>query len=62
MTAAGCRWGVSWGLEVPLYFAPSPGFLETPTLKRSNAHPIVGAECRAGLAAFFNKKPAPWVR
>jgi dimethylglycine dehydrogenase len=22
MTAAGARWGVSWGLEVPLYFAP----------------------------------------
>ena len=22
MTAAGCRWGNSWGLEVPLYFAP----------------------------------------
>ena len=23
MTAAGCRWGNSWGLEVPLYFAPA---------------------------------------
>ena len=46
MTEAGCRWGESWGLEVPLYFAP-PGFVETPTLKRSNAHDIVGAECRA---------------
>jgi dimethylglycine dehydrogenase len=32
---------------VPLYFAPAPGFVETPTLKRSNAHAIVGAECRA---------------
>ncbi|MBK0399550.1 FAD-dependent oxidoreductase [Limibaculum sp. M0105] len=47
MTAAGCRWGVSWGLEVPLYFAPSPEFQEKPTLKRSNAFDIVGAECRA---------------
>jgi len=47
MTAAGCRWGVSWDLEVPLYFAPSPDFVETPTLKRSNAFDIVGAECRA---------------
>ncbi len=46
MTAAGCRWGASWGLEVPLYFAPE-GFEETPSLKRSNAHDIVGAECRA---------------
>ncbi len=46
MTAAGCQWGASWGLEVPLYFAPE-GFEETPSLKRSNAHDIVGAECRA---------------
>ncbi|MFN3143761.1 MAG: FAD-dependent oxidoreductase [Paracoccaceae bacterium] len=46
MTAAGCKWGVSWDLEVPLYFAPE-GFEETPTLKRSNAHPIVAEECRA---------------
>ena len=46
MTAAGCQWGESWGLEIPLYFA-EPGFREEPTLKRSNAHDIVGAECRA---------------
>ena len=45
MTDAGCRWGVSWGLEVPLYFAPSKDFVETPTLKRSNAFPIVAEEC-----------------
>ena len=47
MTAAGCRWGASWGLEVPLYFAPSPDFVEKPTLKRSNAFPIVAEECKA---------------
>ena len=47
MTGAGCRWGASWGLEVPLYFAPSEDFEETPTLKRSNAFPIVAKECRA---------------
>ena len=47
MTAAGCRWGASWGLEVPLYFADSPDFVETPTLRRSNAFPIVAEECRA---------------
>ena len=47
MTAAGCRWGTSWDLEVPLYFAPSEDFVETPTLKRSNAHDIVAAECKA---------------
>ncbi len=45
MTAAGCRWGVSWDLETPLYFAPSPGFVENLTLKRSNAHDIAAAEC-----------------
>ncbi|MGA1027141.1 MAG: GcvT family protein [Lutimaribacter sp.] len=47
MTAAGCRWGASYGLEVPLYFAPSPDFVEKPTLKRSNAFDIVAAECAA---------------
>ena len=47
MSAAGCRWGASWGLEVPLYFAPDAGFTENPTLKRSNAHEIVAAECKA---------------
>ena len=46
MTDAGCRWGNSWDLEVPLYFAPK-GFAEIPTLKRSNAHDIVAAECNA---------------
>ncbi len=46
MTAAGCQWGASWGLEVPLYFAPSPDFEEKPSLKRSNAHEIVAAECK----------------
>ncbi|MFK7755133.1 MAG: FAD-dependent oxidoreductase [Sedimentitalea sp.] len=45
MTAAGCVWGISWDLEVPLYFAPK-GFTETPTLKRSNAHDIVAQECK----------------
>jgi dimethylglycine dehydrogenase len=49
MTAAGARWGVSWGLEVPLYFAPE-GFVETPTQRRSNAHEIIAAECRATRA------------
>ena len=46
MTVAGAQWGSSWDLEVPLYFAPQ-GFAETPSLKRSNAFDIVGAECRA---------------
>ena len=46
MTEAGALWGQSWDLEVPLYFAES-GFKETPSLKRSNAFDIVGAECKA---------------
>ena len=46
MTQAGCRWGVSWDLETPLYFAPSEDFVENLTLKRSNAHDIVAAECK----------------
>ena len=46
MSAAGCRWGVSWDLEVPLYFAPSEDFEENLTLKRSNVQEIVAAECR----------------
>ncbi|MGE3872112.1 MAG: FAD-dependent oxidoreductase [Parvibaculaceae bacterium] len=45
MTEAGARWGNSWGMEVPLYFAPK-GFEEPPTLKRSSAFAIVGDECR----------------
>ncbi|RJE82074.1 GcvT family protein [Paracoccus onubensis] len=47
MTAAGARWGASYGLELPLYFAPSPDFKEKPTLRRSNAFPIVAQECKA---------------
>lgn len=45
MTAAGCQWTGSWGLELPVYFAPA-GFVETPTLKRSNAFDLVGTEAR----------------
>ena len=46
MNGSGAVWGCSWGLEVPLVFAP-PGFTETPTLRRSNAFSIVAEECRA---------------
>src|SRR3954452_24325235 len=45
MSANGARWGVSWALEVPIYFAPK-GFEEVPTLKRSNAFEFVAEECR----------------
>jgi dimethylglycine dehydrogenase len=46
MDRSGAVWGVIWGLEVPLVFAPE-GFVETPTLKRSNAFPVVAEECAA---------------
>ncbi len=47
MTAAGCRWGASAWLEIPLYFAPSDDFEEKPSLKRSNAFEVVAGECKA---------------
>ena len=46
MTAAGARWGETWGLEVPLYFAPE-GFEEEPSLRRSNAFEVEAAEAKA---------------
>ena len=46
MTAAGCQWASSWGLETPAFFAP-PGFVEQPTARRSNAFDLIAKECRA---------------
>ncbi|MFV0243628.1 MAG: FAD-dependent oxidoreductase [Qingshengfaniella sp.] len=46
MDAAGARWGDSWGLETPLYFAPE-GFEEPGTMQRSTAFPLVAEECKA---------------
>jgi len=45
--AAGAKFGVNWGLEVPLYYAETPAFEEHDTLGRSNAEPIVAAEVDA---------------
>jgi dimethylglycine dehydrogenase len=51
MKAEGVEFGATYGLELPLYFAPKGGaFRETPTLKRSNAFPIVAAEAKATRA------------
>jgi dimethylglycine dehydrogenase len=47
LAAAGARDTVNWGLEVPLYFAPDPGFVEVETFGRSNAESIVAAEVEA---------------
>jgi dimethylglycine dehydrogenase len=50
--SAGARFGVVWGMETPQYFAPEqPDFVETPSLKRSNAHPLVAAEVVATRTA-----------
>ncbi|MEZ5923240.1 MAG: FAD-dependent oxidoreductase [Hyphomicrobiaceae bacterium] len=52
LAAEGARFGSVWGLECPLYFAPGqPDFVETPTLRRSNAHDLVGREVAANRAA-----------
>ena len=48
LTAAGAVMGANFGLESALWFAP-PGVapVETPTYRRSEAFPIVRAECQA---------------
>lgn len=48
LQGANAVFGVSYGLEMPLFFAP-PGepAVETPTLRRSSAFEAVGRECAA---------------
>jgi dimethylglycine dehydrogenase len=53
---------VNWGLEVPLYFAPSPDFAETGTLGRSNAEPIVAEEVAAVRTAAGAYEIAQYAR
>jgi dimethylglycine dehydrogenase len=60
--AEGATFTVNWGLEVPLYFAPSPGFEENWTLGRSNAEPIVGQEVQAVRAAAGAYEIAQYAR
>ena len=62
LAAAGARFTVNWGLEVPLYFAPSPGFEENDTLGRSNAEPIVGEEVAAVRSAAGAYEIAQYAR
>lgn len=55
LAAAGARFGVIRGLEVPDYFAPDPDFEEPPTLRRGAAHDLVAREVhatRTGVGAF----------
>ncbi len=52
LAAAGARFGATWGMETPLFFAPDQhDFEERPSLRRSNAHDIVGAEVHATRTA-----------
>jgi dimethylglycine dehydrogenase len=60
--AAGAQCTVNWGLEVPLYFAPSPDFVENDTLSRSNAEPIVGEEVAAVRTAAGAYEIAQYAR
>lgn len=48
LKAAGAVFGASFGLEVPLWYAPK-GIepIETPSYRRSNAFPVVRGECLA---------------
>ena len=59
---AGARYTVNWGLEVPLYFAPSPDFAETETIGRSNAEPIVAEEVAAVRIAAGAHEIAQYAR
>ncbi len=51
LVAQGAHFAANWGLETPRYFVPDdPEFTETPSLRRSNAFDVVGAEVRATRA------------
>ena len=60
--AEGARFTVTWGLEVPLYFAPSFDFEENDTLGRSNAEPIVAEEVEAVRTAAGAYEIAQYAR
>jgi len=60
--AAGARFTVNWGLEVPMYFAPSLDFEESSTLGRSNAEPIVAEEVEAVRTAAGAYEIAQYAR
>ena len=60
--ADGARFTVNWGLEVPLYFAPTADFVEEDTLGRSNAEPVVAAEVAAVRGAAGAYEIAQYAR
>jgi dimethylglycine dehydrogenase len=60
--AAGAHFTVNFGLEVPLYYAPSTDFEEDDTLERSNAEPIVAEEVAAVRSAAGAYEIAQYAR
>jgi len=62
LAAAGARFTVNWGLEVPLYFAPSGDFEENETLGRSNAESLVADEVGAVRSAAGAYEIAQYAR
>jgi dimethylglycine dehydrogenase len=62
LAAAGARFTVNWGLEVPLYFASTPEFEENDTLARSNAESIVAEEVDAVRTAAGAYEIAQYAR
>jgi dimethylglycine dehydrogenase len=58
----GAVFGCTWGMETPQYFADAPGFVERPTVRRSNAHALVGSEVRATREAAGMFESAVYAR
>jgi dimethylglycine dehydrogenase len=62
LLVGGARFTVNWGLEVPVYFASEPGFVENDTLGRSNAEPFVAREVEAVRTAAGAYEIAQYAR
>lgn len=63
LAAEGARFGVIWGMETPLFFVPGrPEFEEHPSLRRSNAHDVVGNEVHATRTAAGLLETAVYAR
>ena len=62
LLTAGARFTVNWDLEVPLYFASQPDFVENDTLSRSNAEPFVAQEVEAVRTAAGAYEIAQYAR
>ncbi|HEX3122539.1 MAG TPA: FAD-dependent oxidoreductase [Rhodanobacteraceae bacterium] len=63
LKAEGAVYGCTWAMETPQFFAPGQsGFVEQPTLRRSNAHDFVAAEVRATREAAGMFESAVYAR